>query len=314
MMAGPEGSGSSQHLYYTTGAPGSLGSFAADAGWGSSSASFDGRTLITSGTELFVFDGNPPSVSSLAEIGSGFDSFPFLSVGEQQVYFRNLLAEEPHQLWSTDGTTAGTGAFCAAPNALVFYQGSWIGELGTGVVFKARTAAEGVEPYFCHEGETAISLADIAAGSADADPEGFVAVGGWSLFAATDAAGDRELWRTDGTVAGTSLLANLSPPELGPQRSTRSPAESCSRPTTLSTGVSSGSRMERLRARRWSPISRRVRCLRSPRTSRRSAAQSCSRRRLSLPVASYGSQPEHRSRPGRCPRSGPDRCRRGPKR
>lgn len=211
MMAGPEGSGSSQHLYYTTGAPGSLGSFAADAGWGSSSASFDGRTLITSGAELFVFDGNPPSVSSLAEIGSGFDSFPFLSVGEQQVYFRNLLAEEPHQLWSTDGTTAGTGAFCAAPNALVFYQGSWIGELGTGVVFKARTAAEGVEPYFCHEGETAISLADIAAGSADADPEGFVAVGGWSLFAATDAAGDRELWRTDGTVAGTSLLANLSP-------------------------------------------------------------------------------------------------------
>jgi ELWxxDGT repeat protein len=211
IQADPEGTGSSQRLYSTTGAPGSLGALGPESFWGSSSLSFNGRSLITSGVKLFAFDGSPPSVNLLAEIGAGFDIFPFLAAGAQRVYFRNLLAGEPHELWTTDATEAGTHSFCAAPDFQSFSPGSWIGELGSGVVFKARTEALGVETYFCHEGEAAILLADIAAGAADADPEGFIAVGGWSLFAATNAAGDRELWRTDGTVAGTGLLANLSP-------------------------------------------------------------------------------------------------------
>lgn len=211
MIADPEGTGSSQSLYYTTGAPGDLDLLDPEVGWGSSSVSFNGRTLFTGAMQLLVFDGNPPSVSALAEIGGGFDLFPFLAVGAQQVYFRNLLAAELHDLWATDGTAAGTHSFCEAPSFQSFSPGSWIGELGSGVVFKARTEALGVETYFCREGEAAILLADIAVGAADADPEGFAAIAGWSLFAATDAAGDRELWRTDGTVAGTSPLANLSP-------------------------------------------------------------------------------------------------------
>ncbi len=214
IRADPEGTGSSQRLFYTTGAPGSLGSLGLESFWGFSSLSFDGRSLISSGTALFAFEGDPPSLGSLSETGSGFEIFPFLAAGAERVYFRNLLAGEPHELWATDGTAGGTQSFCEAPD-YQDYQGfppeSWIGELGTGVTFKARTTAEGLEAYFCRQGESAILLADIAAGSDDADPDGFVAVGGWSLFAATDSGGDRELWRTDGTVAGTEVLANLSP-------------------------------------------------------------------------------------------------------
>lgn len=211
VMADAQGTGSSQSLYYTTGMPGSLVSFGADIGGGYSSVSFNGRSLITSGSRLSAFDGNPPSISALAEIGVSFELFPFLVAGAQRVYFRNHVAGGLHDLWATDDTLAGTQNYCEAPYFQSFSPGSWLGELGFGVVFKARTEAQGLEAYFCHAGEAAILLADIATGPADADPDGFVAVGGWSLFAATDSDGDRELWRTDGTIAGTSLLANLSP-------------------------------------------------------------------------------------------------------
>jgi len=41
------------------------------------------------------------------------------------------------------------------------------------------------------------------------DPAGFVQLGNWTLFAATDAQDGRQLWRSDGTEAGTQIVANI---------------------------------------------------------------------------------------------------------
>lgn len=52
---------------------------------------------------------------------------------------------------------------------------------------------------------------DINAVNQNADPRSFAVVGDVAYFAATDSAHGRELWRTDGTKAGTTLVADIDP-------------------------------------------------------------------------------------------------------
>ncbi|MBA2225982.1 MAG: hypothetical protein N3E46_01810 [Gemmataceae bacterium] len=54
-------------------------------------------------------------------------------------------------------------------------------------------------------------IQDIATGSGASYPAYFTEVNGVVYFAATDASGDRELWRTDGTAAGTWRVADINP-------------------------------------------------------------------------------------------------------
>src|SRR5437867_6417160 len=43
------------------------------------------------------------------------------------------------------------------------------------------------------------------------DPGNFVTIGGTTFFAAFTPSAGRELWRTDGTAAGTMLLKDINP-------------------------------------------------------------------------------------------------------
>src|SRR5262249_29597211 len=56
---------------------------------------------------------------------------------------------------------------------------------------------------------------DINPGPGFSEPRGFVAVNGSVFFTAHDAEHGNELWKTDGTEAGTKLVADLNP---GPAR------------------------------------------------------------------------------------------------
>src|SRR5438270_10278726 len=49
-------------------------------------------------------------------------------------------------------------------------------------------------------------LKDIVSGASGSNPTNFTDVGGVAYFAATDAAHGTELWRSDGTNAGTSVI------------------------------------------------------------------------------------------------------------
>ncbi|MET0556289.1 MAG: ELWxxDGT repeat protein [Vicinamibacteria bacterium] len=65
--------------------------------------------------------------------------------------------------------------------------------------------------------QPAYRVKDVAPGpGGGSGPEQFVAVGGVTYFVASDPANGREVWRTDGTAAGTTLLKDLAP---GPQSS-----------------------------------------------------------------------------------------------
>lgn len=86
------------------------------------------------------------------------------------------------------------------------------------VAFGERDPNLGIEPYVS-DGTVAGThlLADLAPGSADADP---VAVGAFAMsavFSADDGVHGRELWITDGSSAGTRLLADLVPGSASPE-------------------------------------------------------------------------------------------------
>lgn len=209
LVLSSELAGSPNALYATTGEPGHLEWLGPSSG-ATFSIPFENSALIAAGTELLRFDADPPRVEWVAEINLGFFLPQFLSRGARGAYFRKH-ASGSEDLWITDGTQPGTRLLCEAPQYTGHDSSQWIGELGNGVVFRANAPDGLIRPYFCREGAEAVLLSGFLDATDNSNPDGFVAAGEWSLFAATDFSGDRELWRTNGTLAGTERLANLSP-------------------------------------------------------------------------------------------------------
>jgi ELWxxDGT repeat protein len=79
-----------------------------------------------------------------------------------------------------------------------------------GVVFGAWTPETGFEPWLVTE-DGATLLADINPGPYDSAPVRFGEADGTAFFAAVSETTGRELWRTDGTPAGTAPVADLYP-------------------------------------------------------------------------------------------------------
>ena len=61
------------------------------------------------------------------------------------------------------------------------------------------------------EAQPANLVKDIRSGSASSVPSPVVVMGGIGYFAASDGISGRELWRTDGTTAGTYQVADIQP-------------------------------------------------------------------------------------------------------
>jgi ELWxxDGT repeat protein len=116
------------------------------------------------------------------------------------------------ELWTTDGTPAGTrivkdlysGTGDSSPSPFV--------RLGSSVLFAATHPTTGRELWQSDgTAEGTVLLKDIAPGSASSGPGDFVILNGTLFFAATDATQDRELWKSDGTAAGTVRVKDIVP-------------------------------------------------------------------------------------------------------
>lgn len=80
--------------------------------------------------------------------------------------------------------------------------------LGDGIVYAGHSSASGfdIEPYyFSFANGTATSLGDIVTGGASSNPRILGNLGGFTYFMA-GASGARSLYKTDGTLAGTSIV------------------------------------------------------------------------------------------------------------
>jgi len=134
--------------------------------------------------------------------------------GGQRLYFPNFFLSGENGVWESDGTAVGTRPIRALPEVSGTRFCSEQGDLpriaAGGWVISVSGEGTGCEPWLAVDG-VARRIADLAPGSEDSFPHDFVRHGELTLFVATTAGLGQELWRTDGTAAGTFLLRDTYP-------------------------------------------------------------------------------------------------------
>jgi ELWxxDGT repeat protein len=172
----------------------------------------------THGDELWVSDGTAAGTTLVADIqpGSGSSSPWRMATLGTSVVFAADDGTHGRELWVSDGTTAGTTL------VLDIIAGSAGGDpaepvaLGTQIFFLATDTTHGRELWKTDGTAAGTALvADVNPGAADSVPffrlAALTALGTKVLFFAEDGVHGNELWTSDGTAAGTSLLADIVP-------------------------------------------------------------------------------------------------------
>jgi ELWxxDGT repeat protein len=209
---------------------------------GEGHALFVASTLDT-GRELWVTDGTPDGTQMVLDINPGpgdgasegfANASPFGGLGDGRYLFAGTDPQHGSELWVTDGTAAGThlvkdinpGTFGPTDLEGLMVQGpssgvslTSFGQLGDGRdVFVADDGVHGRELWVSNGTEAGTQMvADINPGSASSlvqssGPIPFDTLGdGRVLFRADDGVHGRELWVTDGSAAGTQMVADINP-------------------------------------------------------------------------------------------------------
>lgn len=154
-----------------------------------------------------------PAISQTTMLLSNADP-----AGGAEIAGRTVFITNSGQFGSTDGTPGGT---ILIPTSTVMYTGSDnVALLNGKIVVAASSAAAGLELWIS-DGTIAGTtlLKDIYPGSADGDPYSnagnFNVVNGILYFTANDGVNGRELWKTDGTSAGTVMVKDINPGASG---------------------------------------------------------------------------------------------------
>lgn len=122
------------------------------------------------------------------------------------------------ELWETNGTNAGTAIVEKGSSQEINTGGSSFPQEITNIngvaYFSASdgSANNGIELWkFDPSGTTASLVKNIAAGSANSNPSGFTQRGtSGEFYFSAESSGDKELYKSDGTNGGTSLVSNLN--------------------------------------------------------------------------------------------------------
>jgi trimeric autotransporter adhesin len=169
------------------------------------------------GLELWKTDGTAAGTQIVKDIvpgsvsGIGLNITPQYATGNGIFYF---LALDGAEIWRSDGTDAGTyllknfgGAFRVLQ---LFYHNGLL-------YFVANDGINGAEPWISNgTPEGTVLLKDINTGSASSSnltisQYVFIPMGTHVYFAAGNFAIGTELWKSDGTAAGTVLVKDVAP-------------------------------------------------------------------------------------------------------
>ena len=169
----------------------------------------------TTGRELWRTDGTDAGTYLVKDIapstGNGYNNNGVLYWGCLGTKYLFHGPNGAGKIWTTDGTSAGTaGAGTSIPNPLD------ITDAGTQTFFVASTTATGNELWRTDGTDAGTYMVkDINPGSGEGVPSNSISlkilVNGVLYFPATDggSAYGSELWRSDGTAAGTYMVKDL---------------------------------------------------------------------------------------------------------
>ncbi len=177
----------------------------------------------SSGYELWKSDGTSAGTVRVADIsgGAGSGSPTQLTPMNNVLYFVATDGSTGYELWKYDPSTSttsqvkdiATGANSSWPGSLTAVQTA----LGWRLFFTADDGTNGREPWVS-DGTSAgtFMLKNIYPGNLSSNPSyltAFTPQGGTPMayFAAADDVNGNELWRSDGTSAGTILIKDINP-------------------------------------------------------------------------------------------------------
>jgi ELWxxDGT repeat protein len=180
---------------------------------------FTAATVTGERRDLWKSDGTAAGTVLVKDFGSGTpfqngiqDGHP-LVVANGKLYFAVMeLLDLGRELWTSDGTTAGTVLLKDINPGFLSGAPQWITNVGGTLFFAAAEGATGTE-LWKSDGTTAgtVLVKDIRTGSGSSAPALLVAHGGLLYFSANDGVSGAELWRSDGTAAGTFAVKDIQP-------------------------------------------------------------------------------------------------------
>ncbi len=172
---------------------------------------------IASETDLWRSDVTAAGTKIVSKITppTTLGSFPsrIVSVGERGFFFAET-SEFGRELYTTDGTPAGTQLVVdlnPGPASAVEGIDSFVA-LGDGIVFIAD--GFGLTVPFFSDG-TAQGTLSLAGGHPDIDTSEITVLGDEAFFYHADNASGTQLWKTNGTPAGTQLVHDFTPGAAG---------------------------------------------------------------------------------------------------
>ena len=182
----------------------------------------------TNGAELWKSDGTTGGTVLVKDIYPGSDSswISDLTAVGSTLFFVADDGVNGTELWKSDGTSNGT---ILVKDIIPGSSSSSISRLtavGSTVYFRANDGTNGTELWKSdgtsngtvlvkdiHQGSDTSDPQNPTANSSD--PENLVAVGPTLYFSAFDPINGTELWKSDGTSAGTSLVKDINPGSNG---------------------------------------------------------------------------------------------------
>jgi ELWxxDGT repeat protein len=179
----------------------------------------------THGNELWASDGTEAGTVLVKDIhpdAYDSDSYSLTAVGGR-LFFSARDGIHGAELWTSDGTEAGTVLVKDIRPVARSSSPSLMTGVGGTLFFFADDGSQGAELWKSDGTEAGTVLVkDIHSGAADSvnyDSSSPTAVGGRLFFAANDGTHGNELWKSDGTEAGTVMVKDLVPgvgPRYGP--------------------------------------------------------------------------------------------------
>ena len=162
-----------------------------------------------SGQQVWTSDGTPAGTRNVTAFAAGATLSPIRRAGIRAVFISGA------RLWSSRGTPASTAPLPNPCQSCSFVGDDvWLQEIGDRVLFFGNDGVHGAEPWVTDgTAQGTRLLADLcpgACGSADPVQPVLLPIAPGALFVANDGAHGQELWRTDGTAAGTLRLTDLA--------------------------------------------------------------------------------------------------------
>lgn len=179
--------------------------------------SFIRRDIRTGGQELWRSEGTAGSTRLVRDLGSGsYGAHAFVTLGDT-LFFVAHQSDTGFELWRSDGTRRGTRLVRDIWPGAIGSQPASLAVLGERLYFSADDGSSGRE-LWSSDGTARGTrrVADLAPGFGGSGPSQLTAVGSTLFFAAVDIANQEgssgvELWRSDGTAAGTRLVKDINP-------------------------------------------------------------------------------------------------------